>query len=216
MLLWRYLGTKLQGSIQQQQAEKLRALSAQESAALNSFPYAYALLMNKRVKKPSQLLDLIFKVRDESIIRLQANETGSRKRYIHNFTEQEFLDTQQALFEDTYINLSNAQDNWRDMLLKVSRSCLPAVLSVGSAGLGIVIPDSALESAAAVSMASAGLLAERSRNMSDSSSEVQRIKLYRDNYLRWYKLLDHAAVRTANGVSLQARVEDLFGVKVVG
>ena len=215
MLLWRYLGNKLQDSVQQQQAEKLRTLSAQESAALNSFPYAYALLMNKRVKKPSQLLDLIFKVRDESVIRMQANEIGNRKRYIHNFTEQEFLDTQQALFEDTYINLLNAQDSWRDMLLKVGRSCLPAMLSVGSAGLGMVIPDSALESAAAVSMASAGLIAERSRSTTGDTSEAQRIKLYRDNYLRWHKLLDHATVRAATGTSLQARVETLFNVKVV-
>lgn len=214
MLLWRYLGTKLQGEAQQQHAEKLRALSEQESAALNSFPYAYALLMNKRVKKPSQLLDLVFKVRDESVIRMQATEAGNRKRYIHNFSEQEFLDTQRTLFEDTYIGLSTAQDSWRDTLLSVGRSCLPAVLSVGSAGLGMVIPDSVVESAAAVSMASAGLLAERSRAASPGSA-VQRVKLYRDNYMRWQKLLDHAAARASGGVSLQGRVADLFGVSVV-
>lgn len=213
MLLWRYLGTQLQRSAQQQQADELRALSEQESAALNSFPYAYALLMNKRVKKPSQLLDLLFKVRDESVIRLQASEAGNRKRYIHNFSEQEFLDTQQALFADTYINLTNAQESWRDMLLNVGRSCLPAVLSVGSAGLGMVIPDSVVESAAAVSMASAGLLAERSRGA--VSSEAGRVKLYRDNYMRWEKLLGQATSRAAGGVRLQGRVEDLFGVKVV-
>jgi len=213
MLLWRYLGTQLQRSAQQQQADKLRALSEQESVTLNSFPYAYALLMNKRVKKPSQLLDLVFKVRDESVIRLQASEAGSRKRYIHNFSEQEFMDTQQSLFEDTYINLTNAQESWRDMLLNVGRSCLPAVLSVGSAGLGMVIPDSVVESAAAVSMAGAGLLAERSRNV--ASSEDDRLKLYRDNYMPWEKLLGHATSRAAGGVSIQQRIEDLFDVKVV-
>ncbi|RUO19606.1 hypothetical protein CWE08_09240 [Aliidiomarina iranensis] len=221
MLLWRYLGHRLASGLSSgsndkaagAKAERLEALSAEESQALNSFPYAYALLMNKRVKTPSQLLDLLFKVRDESLIKMQTTEMGNRKRYIHNFSEEEFLDTQRALFENTYLDFSNAKSSWRDNVLNVGRSCLPAILTVGSAGLGLVIPDSVMESAAATGMASAGLFAERNRNVA-SASPVKKVKLYRDNYMKWEKLLDQAVTGNSRNISLIGRVEDLFDVKV--
>ena len=121
-----------------------------------------------------------------------------------------------GLFGDTFAAINNHKTSWHDNLLNIGRSCLPALLSVGSAGLGIVIPESAVEGTVAVSMASAGVALENAnRSSGNSASDNKSIKLYRDNYMRWNKLLDKAATQNSRGMSLQGRVEDIFGVLVV-
>lgn len=122
-----------------------------------------------------------------------------------------------GLFGDTFAAINNHKTSWHENLLNIGRSCLPALLSVGSAGLGIVIPESAVEGTVAVSMASAGVVLENANRFSgNSASENKSIKLYRDNYMRWSKLLDKAATQNSRGMSLQGRIEDIFGVPVVG
>lgn len=79
-----------------------------------------------------------------------------------------------------------------------------------------MIPESAVEGTVAVSMASAGVALENAnRSSGNSASDNKSIKLYRDNYMRWNKLLDKAATQNSRGMSLQGRVEDIFGVLVV-
>ena len=65
-------------------------------------------------------------------------------------------------------------------------------------------------------MASVGVALENSRawNGSGASSD-QSIKLYKDNYMRWNKLLDKASKHRVDGMSLQGRIEAIFGVPVV-
>ena len=211
-LLWRYLGDKLQ---QQSSLNELQGLSQTESEALHSFPYAYALLMQKRVTSPTKLLDLLFKVRDENVIAHQAKEQSAGKRFVHEWSAEEFEDVHAGLFDDTFAAMSAHETSWHENLLNIGRSCLPALLSVGSAGLGIVIPENAVEGAVAVSMASAGVAIENANRWGNSASDAQHIKLYRDNYMRWNKLLNKAANQQSGGMSLQGRIEDIFGVPVV-
>lgn len=212
-LLWRYLGRQLQ---QNSTINQLQTISQTESEALQSFPYAYALLMQKKVTTPTQLLDLLFKVRDETVIRAQARDHNSGKRFVHEWSAEEFEDIHSSLFGDTFSAINARQGSWRDNLLDMGRSCLPAMLSIGSAGLGIVIPENVLEGTVAVSMASVGVALENSRawNASGASSD-QSIKLYKDNYMRWNKLLDKASKHRVDGMSLQGRIEAIFGVPVV-
>ncbi len=47
------------------------------------------------------------------------------------------------------------------------------------------------------------------------ASSDQSIKLYKDNYMRWNKLLDKASKHRVDGMSLQGRIEAIFGVPVV-
>lgn len=208
-LLWRYLGKQLHDDTK---VHPLQQLSQHESEAMKSFPYGYALLMQKRVKTPGQLLDLLFKVRDESVIRQQASERHSGKRFVHEWSHEQFADVHAHLFGDTFRQISTYQTPWHERLLDVGRSCLPAILSIGSAGLGIVIPDSVLEGAAAMSVASAGVALEKSPLL---QREQKAVKLYQDNYLRWRKLLSKAGEQRQNGNDLFARVEAIFGLPVV-
>lgn len=212
-LLWRYLGDRLQ---QESRLTDLQRLSQTESEALQSFPYAYALLMQKKVTSPSKLLDLLFKVRDDAVIAQQAREEQSGKRFVHEWSLEEFQDMHAGLFGDIFAAINNHKTEWHDNLLNIGRSCLPALLSVGSAGLGIVIPESAVEGTVAVSMASASVALENANRLGGNKvSDGKSVKLYRDNYMRWNKLLDKAATQHSGGMSLQGRIEGIFGVPVV-
>lgn len=207
-LLWRYLGRQLHNDANLHQ---LQQVSEQESEAIKSFPYGYALLMQKRVKTPTQLLDLLFKVRDDAVIRQQAAERHSGKRFVHEWSTEEFADVHARLFDDTLQQITSYQSPWHERLLDVGRSCLPAILSIGSAGLGIVIPDSAMEGAVAMSTASAGIALEKSPLL---QRQQKTVKLYQDNYLRWNKLLNKASKQQQGGTHLFGRIEEIFGVPV--
>ncbi len=211
MLLWRYLGQKLQAD--SEQVTQLQHLSEQESQTLQSFPYAYALLMNKRATSPSKLLDLIFKVRDENVIASQASV--SRTRYIETFTAEEFSDLQERLFADTYSDLLSARSSFGSVLLNVSRSCVPAVLALGAAGSGLLTSDNMLASSIELGITSLGVSAAPLLMRAGASGSDNSAKLYRDNYMRWNKLLTHAAKhRSAGGVTLQSRIAEIFDVRL--
>lgn len=212
MLLWRYLGQKLQA--ESDKVSQLQHLSEQESQTLQSFPYAYALLMNKRVTSPTKLLDLIFKVRDENVISSQASV--SKTRYVETFTAEEFADLQERLFADTYSDMLAARSSLGSTLLNVSRSCVPAILALGAAGSGLLTNDNMLASSVELGITSLSVSAAPLLMRAGSkNTNANTAKLYRDNYMRWNKLLDQATKQRSSGVvTLQGRIADIFDVRV--
>lgn len=209
MLLWRYLGKKIQAgstsSIQGQLQKKVMS-------EMDSFPYAYALIMHPDVDCIESLLEKADDLKDTSFNKLSLSEEGTSKRYVHEMNQSDFERLEDQLFNKTFMKIRNYDSPYKDFLYKSKSFQIPALISASTA-LSSVMFEEVMEAAVFELGLMTGLKATSIGI--NKYQQKRRLNVYRDHFNKWKFLTDEAVKTNAMGVSLESRLQKIFKISSV-
>lgn len=209
MLLWRYLGKKLQsGGTASIQGE----LQKQVVSEMDSFPYAFALIMHPEVDSIESLLEKADDLRDANFNQLSLSEDGVNKRYIHEMNQSDFERLEDKLFSKTFMKIRSYDSPYKDFLYKSKSFQIPALIGASTALSSVMFEDT-LEAAAFELSLMAGI---KGASLGIQKYQQKRkLNIYRDHFNKWKFLTNEAVKTNCMGISLESRLQEIFNISSI-